>query len=148
MGYGDKMTIGSYTLVFSATGYISTTSNTITLSAGAASQLSYNQQPSTTASSGQPLLQEPILLLRDAANNPVSGVVVTATITGAPAGVSRIGTTTITTTASGIASFVGSGFVGRISLVIWARCRFFPIRAFPVMNSGSRSYRWETVSAM
>ena len=64
-------------------------------------------------------------MLRDASNNPISGVVVTATITGSPAGVSRIGTVTATTNASGIASFVGSGLglsgpVGNYSLTFTA----------------------------
>jgi Big-like domain-containing protein len=100
---------GNRTLIFSSTGLSSVISGAITVSAATATQLTYNQQPSSTAQSGVPFAQQPILLLRDAANNPVAGVVVTATITGAPAGVSRIGTTTATTNGSGVATFVGSG---------------------------------------
>ena len=108
-GLGLSGPAGSYSLTFTAGALASPTSNTIALSAGGANQLTYNQQPSVTANSGQALVTQPILLLRDASNNPISGAVVTATITGAPAGVSLIGLTTATTNASGLATFVGSG---------------------------------------
>jgi hypothetical protein len=108
-GLGLSGTAGSYTLTFTAGALSSPTSNSIALSAGGASQITYNQQPSSTASSGQAFTTEPILLLRDASNNPISGTLITATITGAPAGVALIGTVTATTNGSGVATFVGSG---------------------------------------
>jgi hypothetical protein len=110
-GLGLSGPAGTYSLTFTANaGAVSSpASNNITLGAGGGTQLTYNQQPSTSAQSGVAFAQQPILLLRDASNNPVPGILVTATITGAPAGASLMGTTAITTDASGVASFVGSG---------------------------------------
>ena len=75
-------TVGDRTLSFTAPGLTGVTSNTITMTAGAPSQLTLTTQPSTTAPSGVPFAQQPALQLRDAADNPVgqSGVVITAEI--------------------------------------------------------------------
>jgi hypothetical protein len=77
-----------------------------------ATSLSITRQPSSTAVSGVPFAQQPVIALRDASNNPVSqsGVVVTATI-GSGGGVLG-GTTTATTDASGAASFTNLSIVG------------------------------------
>lgn len=108
-GIGLSGPAGTYTLTFTSGGVSSPASSPITLSAGSGTQLTYNQQPSSSGNSGQAFAQQPILLLRDASNNPVNGVVVTATVTGAPAGVTFVGTTSVTTNPSGVATFVGSG---------------------------------------
>src|SRR6266481_3290967 len=98
-------TAGNYTLSFSATGLTAAVSGPITLSAGAATQLTLTTQPSAAAQSGVAFAQQPVLQLRDGAGNPVSqaGVSVTATIA---TGTGTLGgTATVATTASGVASF-------------------------------------------
>src|SRR5207247_3957084 len=79
-------TVGDRTLSFAATGLTSATSNTVTVSAGAATQLALTTQPSATAQSGVAFTQQPVVQVRDASGNAVrqAGVKGTATIaTGA-----------------------------------------------------------------
>src|SRR5205814_6666523 len=73
---------GDRTLSFNATGLSSATSGTITITAGAATQVSITTQPSSSAQSGAAFAQQPVVQLRDASGNPVSqaGVTVTAAI--------------------------------------------------------------------
>jgi hypothetical protein len=111
-GLGLSALVGNYTLTFTAGAATSAASNQIAVSAGTPTQLTFDTQPSTTASTGVPFTMQPVLLLRDAANNPISGVDVTAAITGSPAGVSFVGTTTVTTNGSGQAVFSGLGLSG------------------------------------
>ena len=75
-------TAGARTLSFSATSLTPVTSGTITVSAGAASQLVITTQPSSTVQSGVAFAQQPVIQLQDASGNAVSqsGVVVTAAI--------------------------------------------------------------------
>src|SRR5205814_1917355 len=107
---------GDRTLSFSATGLTPAVSGTITVGAGAATQLTLTTQPSTTAQSGVAFAQQPVVQLRDGAGNAVSqsGVTVTAVI--ATGGGTLGGTLTATTTAGGTASFTNlsiSGAAGR-----------------------------------
>ena len=101
---------GAHTLSFSATGVPSVTSGSINLSAGPASQLAITTQPSSNATSGSPFAQQPVLLVQDAAGNPVNGIVVTASI-GSGAGTLG-GTLTATSNASGVASFTNLSITG------------------------------------
>lgn len=96
---------GAKTLLFASAGYVSVASNTITVTAGPASQLSITTQPSSSAASGAPFAQQPVLQLRDISNNPVSqgGVAVTAAI--ASGGGTLGGTVTVTTNSSGTATY-------------------------------------------
>lgn len=105
-------TAGDRTLSFSAAGLTGATSHAIDLMAGAASQLSVETQPSSTAQSGIAFPQQPVLQLRDAAGNPVSqaGVSVTAVI--ASGGGSLGGTVTVDTDASGVATFTNLSITG------------------------------------
>jgi Big-like domain-containing protein len=96
-------TVGARTLSFSATGVPSVASGNINLTAGPASQLSITTQPSSSATSGTAFPRQPVLLVKDASDNPVSGVVVTASI--ASGGGTLGGTLTATSSASGVASF-------------------------------------------
>src|SRR5205814_4346273 len=75
-------TAGERTLSFSAAGFVSVTSVSVTVTAGAATQLTLTIQPSSTAQSGVPFGQQPVVQLRDGAGNLVSqaGVTVTAAI--------------------------------------------------------------------
>src|SRR5438093_13588420 len=56
---------GDRTLSFSATGLTSVTSAPVTLTAGTATQLTVTTEPSTTAQSGVPFAQQPVIQLRD-----------------------------------------------------------------------------------
>src|SRR5256885_956938 len=75
---------GDRTLSFSATGLAAATSGTITITAGAATQLSITTQPSTSAQSGVAFAQQPVVQLRDASGNPVSQAGGTVTAATAP----------------------------------------------------------------
>src|SRR5205823_6211601 len=85
---------------------------TITVGAGAATQVTHTTQPSATAQSGDAFAQQPVVQLRDGAGNPVSqsGVTVTAAI--ATGGGTLGGTLTATTTAAGTASFTNLSISG------------------------------------
>ncbi len=107
-------TVGLYTLTFSA-GAASTTAG-LTLSAGAAASLAVIVEPSTTASNGLPLATQPAVEVRDAGNNPLPGVVVTASLTAAGA---TVGNALAVTDGAGLATFAGlslSGTVGSYTL--------------------------------
>jgi len=103
---------GSRTLGFSAAGLTGATSTPVTIGGTTASQLAITTQPSSSATSGTPFAQQPVLQLRDAGGNPVSqsGVTVTAAI--ASGGGTLGGTTTATTNASGVASFTDLSITG------------------------------------
>jgi hypothetical protein len=80
-------------------------------------QLTITIQPSGTAQSGIPFTRQPDILVRDASNNPLSGVVVTAAI--ASGGGTLGGTVTATSDPSGVANFTDlsiSGLVGNRTL--------------------------------
>src|SRR5205823_10950024 len=64
--------VGARTLSFSATGLTGVNSATVTLTAGAATQLTVTTEPSSTAQSGVAFAQQPVIQLRDASGNPVS----------------------------------------------------------------------------
>src|SRR5439155_809960 len=74
-------TAGDRTLSFSATGLTQAVSGTITVSAGAASQLTLTTQPSATAQGGVAFARQPVVQLRDGAGNAVSQARVTVTAT-------------------------------------------------------------------
>src|SRR5204862_2945534 len=105
---------GDRTLSFSATGLTPAVSGTVTVGAGAATQLTLTTQPSTTAQSGVPFAQQPVVQLRDGAGNAVSqsGVTVTAAI--ATGGGTLGGTLTATTTSGGTASFTNLSVTGTV----------------------------------
>ncbi len=105
---------GARTLVFSSSPLASVTSTSITLGAGTPTALALTAQPSVTAQSGSVLAQQPVVELRDASNNAVAlaGVSITASLTGAPAGVTLGGTLTVNTSAAGSAAFSGLSLTG------------------------------------
>src|SRR5205814_543414 len=105
-------TTGARTLSFTAAGLTSATSSTVTVSAGAATQLAMSTQPSASTQSGVAFAQQPAIKLLDASNNPVSqaGVVVTAAI--ATSDGTFGGTLTATTNASGRATVTNLAITG------------------------------------
>lgn len=105
---------GSYTLTFSSGALTPATSGAITVGAGSGSRLTLIQQPSPSAQNGVPFAQQPVIQLSDGSGNPVSqaGVVVSvAILTG---GGALGGTTTATTNASGVATFLDLSITGTI----------------------------------
>ncbi len=107
---------GQYTLGFTS-GTVSVQSDAIMLSVGTPSAIQIVTQPSATAQSGVVFAQQPRVDVRDSGDNPVVGVVVTASI--ATGGGALGGTATATTNASGRATFSSlsiSGLVGNRTL--------------------------------
>lgn len=105
-------TVGARTLSFTAAGITPVISNSITVTAGPATQLTVTAQPSSTAQSGAPFAQQPVLQLRDGAGNSVTqaGVVVTGSVQSG--GGVLGGTTSVTTSASGAAAFTDLSLSG------------------------------------
>ncbi len=106
---------------------------TATGTPAAASQLVFTTPPSSSASNGVPLAQQPVVQLQDQFGNNVSqaGVVVTASV--ASVGDSVTGGTTATTNAGGTATFSGlilNGLVGNKTLT-------FTAPSITPLNSGS-----------
>src|SRR5437016_12691644 len=64
-------TAGDRTLSFSATGLTGVNSATVTLTAGTATQLTVTTEPSSTAQSGVPFAQQPVIQVRDASGNQI-----------------------------------------------------------------------------
>src|SRR5205807_9052289 len=108
----DKAGTG-YTLVASSAPLAPATSGPFNVIAAAATKLVLTTPPSSTAQSGVPLTQQPVVQLQDANGNPVSqsGVVVTATPTPAGATASN---NTATTEPSGSATFSGLTLTGTV----------------------------------
>ncbi len=73
--------------------------------AGAATKLTITTQPSSSAQNAIAFPQQPAIQLRDGANNPVSQLNVPITVAIATGGGSLGVTTTVNTTASGLATF-------------------------------------------
>src|SRR5439155_549763 len=109
-GLGIRGRTGGDKVRFAAGGLAGVTSGNITLGAGVATQLALTTQLSATAQSGAAFPQQPVVQLRDAADNPVSqsGTVVTATIASGPAG-ATLSSIWATTGPSGAATFSGLG---------------------------------------
>src|SRR5439155_813885 len=105
-------TAGERTLTFSAAGFVSAASGPVNVTAGAATQLTLTTQPSSTAQSGVPFAQQPVVQLRDGAGNPVSQAGVTVTAAIATGGGTLSGTLTAATNGSGVASFTNLAITG------------------------------------
>ena len=96
-------------------GLTGATSNTISVTAGAATQLTITTQPSATACrAGRPSRGSPSVQLRDASGNPVGQAGVTVTAAIATGGGTLGGTTTATTNASGVATFTDLSITGTV----------------------------------
>ncbi|HMU61680.1 MAG TPA: hypothetical protein PKA66_07850, partial [Gemmatimonadales bacterium] len=95
-------TVGTRTLVFSSAGLTSVVSSTVTITAGAPTQMSVNQGNGQTATAGSAVAIAPRVLVRDVSNNPVSGVAVTFAVTSG--GGSVLPVAAVATNASGLAA--------------------------------------------
>jgi adhesin/invasin len=98
-------TIGVRTLGFSTPGLPAVTSSAVTVTAGAAAQLTITTQPSASVKVNTEFPQQPVIQLRDVSGNAVSqaGVPVTVSVATGPGALS--GTTTVNTNSSGVAAF-------------------------------------------
>ena len=103
---------GDRTLIFAAGGFVSITSNTITVNPGAAAALQVSTQPAATAQSGAALTTQPAVRLVDQSGNFVSQAGVSVTASLASGGGTLNGTTSVATNASGIATFTNLGISG------------------------------------
>ncbi|TSA19704.1 MAG: carboxypeptidase regulatory-like domain-containing protein [Actinomycetales bacterium] len=93
---------GVYTITFSANGVSAVTQN-VTLSAGAATQISMSVQPSSSITNGSNVGATTAVLVRDSGGNAISGATATVTVSGGSAVFG--GTKSQVTNASGIATF-------------------------------------------
>jgi hypothetical protein len=112
-GFTLTTTTGSYQLVFTAPTLSPVNAAFATfVSPGAASHLSVFNQGSTSATSGAPLAQQPIILLQDVSQNNVSQAGVVVTVTVFSGGNPVIANGTSSTNASGQALFSLLTFTG------------------------------------
>lgn len=91
--------------------------------AGAAGELAIVTQPSASAQSGEPLAQQPVIQVTDAAGNPVAQAGITVTASLASGDGTLTGTTSVETNASGRAIFSNlaiTGATGSYSLLFEA----------------------------
>jgi hypothetical protein len=104
---------GSYTLNFTGANMTGVTSTPVTLAAGAASKLAIVTQPSASVQNGVNFPQQPVVRLQDATGNPVAigGLTVTAVLQPGP-GATLGGDVSVTTNASGIATFTDLRITG------------------------------------
>lgn len=102
---------GTYTLAFSASG-VSSVSQSITVTAGAASKLGITTA-ANGAISGSAFSTQPVVAIQDAGGNTVtsSTLAVTAAVSS---GATLVGTTTVTAS-SGVATFTNLGITGTAS---------------------------------
>jgi adhesin/invasin len=94
---------GGRTLTFSASGLSSATAG-VTLGAGQAAQMALFAGSPQTATAGTTLPVPPSVIVRDASNNPVTGVNVTFTVTGGGGTTSPPSGSTVATDAAGVAA--------------------------------------------
>lgn len=113
-GLGISGLVGSYSLSFSAGGGISgVTSSAISLTAGAAAQLTITTQPGSAAS-GAAFTQQPAVQVRDAQGNVVNQAGLTITASIASGGPGSLFSASATTNGSGLAVFSGLGITGTV----------------------------------
>lgn len=103
-----------YVLAFLSAGLTGLTSSDITLAAGGATKLGFVTPPSITARNGQPLAQQPVVRLLDAANNPVAQAGREITIGLVGGGTLDADDLTVMTDGSGQASFSGVTITGLV----------------------------------
>ena len=100
--------VGSGVIHAAISGLTSTDSGIITVNPGAAASLTVNQAPTSTGTVDAIFTTQPWILVKDAANNPVSGTVVTASL--ASGGGALRTTLTATSGANGLAKFTDLGY--------------------------------------
>jgi hypothetical protein len=102
---------GTYTITFTAPGYVQVTTATITVG-GAAAGITLTTNPPTSALTGEVFdpVAQPVAQVKDAGGQPVAGVQVTASVVSGSGTLE--GTTTATSDASGLAKFGDLGIKG------------------------------------
>ncbi len=104
-------TPGPRTLRFNGPGLTGVTSSTIDVTSPPAASIEISVQPSTTTTGGQPLAQQPVLLVKDIDGAGVPGTTISATINSGPAGSSLDGASAVTD-GSGSATFSALAITG------------------------------------
>ncbi len=98
-------TAGTQTLTASiSSGSVTTAQWTATATAGAATQIAANSSVSQSATVGTAVSAPPSVIVRDANNNPKSGVAVTFTVTSGGGSTSPVSGSTVTTDVNGVAT--------------------------------------------
>ncbi|NBO63883.1 MAG: hypothetical protein EBU88_03335, partial [Acidobacteria bacterium] len=100
----------SYTIIFSATGLATATSNSVVVTPGAATKLTINTQPSTTGTSGDVLSTQPVVQIQDAEGNIVTNSTAPVTAKVSPGGI--LGGTTTVNAVNGEATFTDLTLAG------------------------------------
>src|SRR5207237_1389437 len=103
---------GDRPLSFSATGLSLHDALPISLTAGTATQLTVTTEPSSTAQSGVPFAQQPVIQIRDASGNPVSQAGEIGRAACRAGGGTLGGTLTATNTETGVATFTNLAITG------------------------------------
>ncbi len=109
-GISASGTAGTFSLHFQAGSAVSAATGSITLTAGAPASVSITQQPVDTATSGVVFPQQPAVVVKDGAGNPVAGQSVTASIASGSGTLS--GTLTLTTSSAGTAAWSNLAITG------------------------------------
>jgi sugar lactone lactonase YvrE len=125
--------IGARTLSFTSAPLAAATSNSISITPGAANHLTITTQPGgTTAASGAALAPQPVVEVRDVSENVVTTPAVTVTAAIATGGGTLTGTAN-PTTVNGVATFTNLVITG----LVGARTLSFTSGVLPVVNSAS-----------
>ena len=95
-------TVGARTLQFTSAGLTNAVSGTVTMSAGAATQIALNAGNGQTATVNTPVATAPSAVVRDVSGNPVQGVSVVFAVASGGGGV--IPAAAVTTNAAGMAA--------------------------------------------
>src|SRR5204862_518414 len=123
---------------------------TATGTAGTATRLALTTPPSSTAQSGAPLQQQPVVQLQDANGNPVSQIGVVVTATPSPAGAAA-SNNTATTGSNGAATFRDltlTGTAGSYTLSFSGGTGITPISSAAIaLSAGAVSASQSTVAA-
>jgi hypothetical protein len=104
--------VGNRTLNFSATGLADTVSNTVTVTPGAAYQLTIEQQPPASVGSGTTFAPAPTVQVRDTSGNAVATDTIVVTAAKASGSGTLGGTLTDSTDTNGLASFGNLNITG------------------------------------
>lgn len=105
---------GERTLIFAASGMVSTTSNPIAVRAANAYTLSITTQPSSSAQSGVPFATQPVVRVLTTGGSNVGGAAVTASLASGPQGATLGGTLTVTSAGNGRATFTNLSITGPV----------------------------------
>ena len=112
-------TAGVYTLK-ATDGAITATSSSVTITTGSVATLTFSTQPSASTNGGVAFAQQPVVTVKDAGGNVVSGDSVVLSVTGSPSVGFSCTSTTVTSNVSGLATFAGCKINTAVSYTLTA----------------------------